>query len=86
MDLTTATDALGCRAPVWTRPQVTVQLTQVHTGVPAWLVQQDKKSSTGLATCPPGCIAMAVTKMFSGTAEKDAKQYSTTAVKAKIGH
>lgn len=84
MDLTTATDALGCPALVWTRPQVTVRLTHVHTGIPTWLVQQDKTSSTVLAPCPPGSSAMAVIKMFPSTAQKGDKQYSCESKKQSL--
>ena len=63
------TDALGCPAPTWTHPQVTVSLTRVHAGVSACPVQQHRNSSWALAICQPRRIAMAVIRMFPGTAE-----------------
>ena len=69
MDLLTATDASGCPAPAWTHPQVAVPLTGVHTGVPACPVQQHRNSSDALAICQPRRIAIAVIKMFPGTAQ-----------------
>ena len=69
MGLSTGTDALGCPAPTWIHPQVTVPSTRVHTGVPACLVQQHRNSSDALAICQPRRKAIAVIKMFPGTAE-----------------
>lgn len=69
VDLLTATDALGCPAPIWTHLQVTVPLTRAHRGVPACPVQPHRNSSDAPAICQPRHIAIAVTKMFPGTAE-----------------
>ncbi|KAK4829842.1 hypothetical protein QYF61_006852 [Mycteria americana] len=49
--------------------RVTVPSTRVHTGVPACPVQQHRNSSDALAICQPRRIAIAVIKMFPGTAE-----------------
>ncbi|KAK4810869.1 hypothetical protein QYF61_008841 [Mycteria americana] len=51
------------------RAKVTVPSTRVHTGVPACPVQQHRNSSDALAICQPRRIAIAVIKMFPGTAE-----------------
>ncbi|KAK4826180.1 hypothetical protein QYF61_006042 [Mycteria americana] len=49
--------------------QVTVPSTRVHTGVPACPVQQHRNSSDALAICQPRHIAIAVIKVFPGTAD-----------------
>ncbi|GAB0206848.1 hypothetical protein GRJ2_003150400 [Grus japonensis] len=49
--------------------QVTVPSTRVHTGVPACPGQQHRNSSGALAICQPRRIAIAVIKMFPGTAQ-----------------
>ncbi|KAK4823254.1 hypothetical protein QYF61_000221 [Mycteria americana] len=69
VDLSMATDISGCPAPAWTHPQVTVPTTRVHTGVPACPVQQHRNSSNALAICQPRGMAIAVIKMFPGTAQ-----------------
>ncbi|GAB0209324.1 hypothetical protein GRJ2_003398100 [Grus japonensis] len=48
---------------------VTVPSTRVHTGVPACPVQHYRNSSDALAICQPRRIAIAVIKMFLGTAQ-----------------
>ncbi|GAB0187616.1 THUMP domain-containing protein 2-like [Grus japonensis] len=79
VDLFMATDALGCPAPTRTHPQVTVPSTRAHAGVPACPVQQHRNSSDALAISQPRRIAIAVIRMFPGTAQSDDKQYSSTA-------
>ncbi|KAK4820044.1 hypothetical protein QYF61_017857 [Mycteria americana] len=64
----------GCPAPMWTHPQVTVPSTKVHTGVPACPVQQHGNSSDALAICQPRRMAIAVIKMFPGTAERSVQR------------
>ncbi|KAK4825006.1 hypothetical protein QYF61_022952 [Mycteria americana] len=49
---------------------VTVPSTRVHSGVPACPVQQHRNSSNALAICQPRRKAIAVIKMFPGTADK----------------
>ncbi|KAK4815221.1 hypothetical protein QYF61_022868 [Mycteria americana] len=79
MDLLTATDASGCPAPMWTRPQVTVPSIRVHTGVPACPAQQHRNSSDALAICQPRRIATAVIKCSQA---EQSKISSSTAVQA----
>ncbi|KAK4829277.1 LOW QUALITY PROTEIN: hypothetical protein QYF61_002669 [Mycteria americana] len=79
MGLSMATDALGCAAPTWTHPQVTVPSTRVHTEVPTCLVQQHRNSSDALAICLPRPTATAVIRTFPGTAESDDQRCSSTA-------
>ncbi|KAK4810505.1 hypothetical protein QYF61_004285 [Mycteria americana] len=52
-----------------TLEQVTVPSTRVHSRVPACPVQQHRNSSDALAICQPRHMAIAVIKMFPGTAD-----------------
>ncbi|KAK4807128.1 hypothetical protein QYF61_018469 [Mycteria americana] len=61
-------DEVQCTRPMWQK-LVTVPSTRVHTRVPACPVQQHRNSSDALAICQPRRKAIAVIKMFPGTAE-----------------
>ena len=89
MELSTATDDSGCPAPAWTHPQVTVPLTQVHTGVPACPVQQHRNSSDTLTICQPGTSSLLLSeysqaqqsKMISSTAGSKSKKQPLTSTR-----
>ena len=59
--------AMATEASEWSYPEVTVPLTWVHTGVLAWSVQQQGKSSSALAICQPWRMAIAIIKTSPGT-------------------
>lgn len=76
-DILTSTDALGCLDSTWIHPQVTVPLTQAHTGV----FQPVQYSSTEMAAMPwpsaspstsplllPECSQAQQSKMISSAA------------------
>ncbi|KAK4806764.1 hypothetical protein QYF61_005560 [Mycteria americana] len=66
------------------RAKDTVPSTRVHSGVPACPVQQHRNSSDALAICQPRRMAIAVIKMFPGTAHTNPKHSPIPAATKKI--
>lgn len=66
----------GIHAPMWAHLQVAVPLSWAQSEVPARPVQQHRDSSDDPAICQSRLVALAVIRMFPGTAKQDDKEQS----------